>query len=67
MGDVFPKLQTPKKVIRWTSEKSRFRRPFHKDMVNLPKHSCNLSNGTFTIFPDYWEYILLKKVSFSAM
>ena len=29
-ADVSPKLQTAKKVIRQMSQKSRFRRPFHK-------------------------------------
>ena len=30
LGDVFPKLQTPKKVVIWMSEKSRSGRPLNK-------------------------------------
>ena len=30
IANVFPKFQTPKKVIGWMSEKSRFRGPFQK-------------------------------------
>ena len=30
IANVFPKLRFLKKVIRWMSEKSRFRGPFHK-------------------------------------
>ena len=32
IGDVFPKLRTPKKVIRWMSEKSHFRGRFDKQL-----------------------------------
>ena len=31
IADVFPKLGTPKNVVRYMSEKSRFRRPFERE------------------------------------
>ena len=34
LADVFPKLRTPKKVVKQMSKKSRFRRPFHKQHGN---------------------------------
>ena len=51
IGDVFPKLQTPKKVIRWMSEKSRFSGPFLKQLGKRAQ--------TFTIFIDHCEHNLV--------
>ena len=30
IADLFPKLRTPKNVLRYMSKKSRFKGPFHK-------------------------------------
>ena len=30
IADVFPKLRTPKNVVRYVSKKSRFKGPFHR-------------------------------------
>ena len=30
IGDLFPKLRTPKNVVRYMSKKSRFKGPFNK-------------------------------------
>ena len=36
-------------------KKSRFMDPLTSDMVNGPKHCCNLNDSTFTIFIDLCE------------
>ena len=41
--------------------------PWTSNMVNAPKHSSNLSNGSFTIFVDYCEVIEFEKVTLSDM
>ena len=30
IADLFPKLRTPKNVVRYVSQKSRFKGPFHR-------------------------------------
>ena len=36
IADVFPKLKTPKNVVKRISKKSRFRGPFRKHHVTEP-------------------------------
>ena len=55
ISDVFPTLRTPKNMIRWMSEKSRFRRPFDKQDGKGTKHYWNLNNSTFSISIDHCE------------
>ena len=50
IADVFPKLPSPKKVIRLMSAKSRFRGLFKKNMAKGYKEGSNLHNATFTKF-----------------
>ena len=38
MADVFPKLQTPKNVLKKISKKSSFRGPFDKQHAKGTKH-----------------------------
>ena len=38
MADVFPKLQTPKSVVKKTSKKSPFRGSFEKQYAKATKH-----------------------------
>ena len=33
IADVFPKLRSPKNVVRYMSKKSRFRKPFDREHV----------------------------------
>ena len=52
MADVFPKLLTPKNVLRSMSEKSRFRISFEKQHGKPAQKCWNLTDSTFTIFID---------------
>ena len=55
MADVFPKLQTPKNVLKKISKKSSFRGPFDKQHAKGTKHCWNLNGSTFTIYIDHCE------------
>ena len=48
----FPKLLTPKNVIKNIYKKSHFRGPFNKQHVRLSKHLLNLNHTTLTIIID---------------
>ena len=48
IADVFPKLRTPKYVVKQTSKKSPFRGPFGNQQDKGTKHCWNLNNTTFT-------------------
>ena len=53
IGDVYPKLQTPKKVIRWISEKSGFRGPFNKQHGKWAQ--TLLQPGRRPLYDIYWS------------
>ena len=53
IGDVFPKLRTSKKVIRWMYEKSRFRRAFHKEQGKQAQ--TQLQSGRRHLYHIYWS------------
>ena len=55
MADLFPKLRTPKNVVRYLSKKSRFKEPFDRQLANVFKRCCNLNHKTVTIFSDHFE------------
>ena len=57
IADSFPKLRTPKNVVRYMSKKSLSKDPLTRNMVNGFKHCCNLSDSTVTIFSDHFEGI----------
>ena len=65
IADLFPKLRTPKNVVRYLSKKSRFKDPLTGNMVNALKHFCDLNNSTVTIFSDHFEGKWVEKVCFS--
>ena len=50
-----------KNVIKQMSKKSVFRGPSTSNMVNGPKHYCNLDDSTFTKFVDHCERNLIWK------
>ena len=59
IAELFPKLRTPKNVVRYMSKKSRFKGP-SKDpltgnIVNGFKHCCDLNHSPVTIFSDHFE------------
>ena len=55
IADLFPKLRTPKNVVRYMSKKSRFKEPLTGNIVNGFKHCCDLNHSTVTIFSDHVE------------
>ena len=66
IADLFPKLRTPKNVLRYMSKKSRFKvtgnvvkpvlkYPLTGNMVNGFKHCSHLNHSTVTIFSDHFE------------
>ena len=55
MADVFPKLQTPKSVLKKTSKKSPFWGSFDKQYAKATKYCWNLHGATFTIYIDHCE------------
>ena len=50
IADLFPKLRTPKNVVRPVSKD-----PFTGNIVNGFKHCCDLIHSTVTIFSDHFE------------
>ena len=55
IADIFPKLQTPKNVVKIISKKSPFRGSFHKQHSKTTKHCWTLNGATFTIYIDHCE------------
>ena len=55
IADVFPILQTLKKVVRSMSKKSRFRGSFEKQDEKRAQISRNFNDSTFTIFIEQCE------------
>ena len=55
IADLFPKLRTPKNVLRYMSKKSRFKGPFDRQHGKRLKHCCDLNHSTVTIFSDHFE------------
>ena len=55
IADLFPKLRTPKNVIRYMSKKSCFKGPLTGNMLNGFKHSCDRNESTVTILSDHSE------------
>ena len=55
IADFFPKLRTPKDVVRYMWKKSRFKEPFDRQHDKGFKHCCNLDNRTVPIFTDDLE------------
>ena len=55
IADLFPKLRTPKNVLRYMSKKSRFKGPFDRQHGKRFKHCCDLNHSTVTIFSDHFE------------
>ena len=55
IADSFPKLRTPKNVVRYLSKKSRFKGPFDRQHGKWLKHCCDLKHSTITIFGDHFE------------
>ena len=53
--DLFPKLRTPKNVLRYMSKKPVSKDPFTSNMVTGFKHCCDLNHSTATIFGDHFE------------
>ena len=51
----FPKLPSPKNVVKKLSKKFAFRDPFKKQHVRGTKHCGNLKHTTFTIVIDHCE------------
>ena len=55
IADVFPKLWTPKNVVRSTSKMSNLRETFEKQHGKRAQTCVNLNESTFTIFIDRCE------------
>ena len=55
LANLFPKLRTPEKGVRYMSKKSRFKGPFDKQHGKRFKHCCDVNNGTVTTFSDHFE------------
>ena len=55
IADLFPKLRTPKNVVRYMSKKSRFKGPFDRQHSKRVQTLCDLNQRTVTIFSDHAE------------
>ena len=55
IADLFPKLRTPKNVVRYMSKKSRFKGPFERQHSTRVQTCCDLNHSTVTIFSDHVE------------
>ena len=55
LANLFPKLRTPEKGVRYMSKKSRFKGPFDRQHGKRVQTLCDLKNGTVTIFSDHFE------------
>ena len=55
IADLFPKLRTPKIVVRYMSKKSRFKGPFDRQHSKRVQTRCDLDYSTVTIFCDHFE------------
>ena len=55
IAHLFPKLRTPKNVVRYKSKKSPFKGPFDRQHGNGFKHRCDLNQSTVTVFSDHFE------------
>ena len=55
IADLFPKLRTPKNVVRYMSKKSRFKVPFHWKHGKRVQTLFHLNHSTVTIFSDHFE------------
>ena len=55
IADVFPKLRTPKNMVRTMPKSPVSEDPTKSNMVNAPKHCSNLREHSFTIFINHWE------------
>ena len=55
IADLFPKLRTPKDVVRYLSKSPVSEEPLPDNMVNVFKHCCDLNHSTVTIFSDRFE------------
>ena len=64
-ADVFPKLRTPKNMVRSMPKKSHFRNPTKSNMVNAPKHCSNLKDTSLPYLLITGKPIVLQKVSVS--
>ena len=67
IADVFPKLPTPKNLVRSMPKKSRFRGPTKSNMVNTPKHCSNLKDTSLPYLLITGNLAVLQKVSVSHM
>ena len=54
IADLFPKLRTPKDVVRYLSKKSRFKGTFDKEHGKRVQ-TLDLNQSTVTIFSDHFE------------
>ena len=55
MADSFPKLRTPKNVVRYLSKKSRFKGPFDRQHGKRVETLFDLKHRTITIVSDHFE------------
>ena len=53
LANLFPKLRTPEKVVRYMSKKSRFKGPF--DRQHGKRVQTVATGSTLTIFSDHFE------------
>ena len=63
---VFPKLRTPKKGLEICVKNSVSEGPSTSNIVNGPKHCCNLDDGTFTLLIDHCEHNSVRKSLFKC-
>ena len=55
IANLFPKLRTPKNVVRYMYKKFDSKDPLTGNIVNGFKHCCDLNHSTVTIFCDHFE------------
>ena len=55
IADLFPKIRTPKNVVKYMSKKSRFKVPFDRQHVKLVQTLLRSEPQHHTIFGDHFE------------
>ena len=55
IADLFPKLRTPKNVVRYLSKKSRFKGQFDRQHGKRVETLFDLKHSTITIVSDHFE------------
>ena len=61
IADVFPKLRTPKNIVRSMPKKSRFRGSYKKQHGKRAQTLLKFEGDLFTTFINHWEVNCLTK------